>query len=167
MATTYHQLGNTAQQRGRLDEAEEWYRKSLAIKEALGDRPGMASTYHQLGITAQERGRLGEADEWYRKSLAIREDLGDRPGLGLTYAQLALLAEEQGQDREALHWAVRSVSLFNQIPHPSTGTAPAHLARLTARLSMGALQTSWQEITGSPLPPAVRDYITQNQSPDP
>ena len=42
----------TAQDRGRLDEADDWYRKSLAIKEELGNRPGMASTYHQLGITA-------------------------------------------------------------------------------------------------------------------
>ena len=52
IAVTYHQLGMTAQDRGRLDEAEDWYRKALAIKEELGDRPGMAGTYHQLGNTA-------------------------------------------------------------------------------------------------------------------
>ena len=33
----------TAQDRGRLDEADDWYRKSLAINEELGNRPGMAS----------------------------------------------------------------------------------------------------------------------------
>ena len=42
IAVIYHQLGMTAQVRGRLDEAEDWYRQSLAIKEELGDRPGMA-----------------------------------------------------------------------------------------------------------------------------
>ena len=78
---TYHQLGRTAQYRGRLDEAEEWYRKSLAIKEELGDRPGMARHLPWLGVTAEDRGRLDEAEDWYRKSLAIREELGDRPGL--------------------------------------------------------------------------------------
>ena len=78
---TYHQLGITAQDRGRLDEAEDWYRKSLTIKEELGNRPGMATTYHQLGITAQDRGRLDEADDWYRKALTISEELGDRPGM--------------------------------------------------------------------------------------
>jgi hypothetical protein len=55
-------------------------RKSLAIDEELGNRPGMAGTYHQLGVTAQQRGRLGEADDWYRKALAIEEELGDLPG---------------------------------------------------------------------------------------
>ena len=96
---TYHQLGITAQDRGRLDEADDWYRKALTINEELGDRPGMASTYHQLGMTAQDRGRLDEADDWYRKSLTINEELGDRPGMALTYAQLGLLAEERGQPR--------------------------------------------------------------------
>ncbi|HXP20720.1 MAG TPA: tetratricopeptide repeat protein, partial [Streptosporangiaceae bacterium] len=153
--------------RGRLDEADQWYRQSLAISEDLGIRAYLASTYHQLGITAQVRGRLDEADQWYRQSLAIKEDLGNRPGLGLTYAQMALLAEEQGQDHEALNWAVRSVSLFSEVPHPSTGTAPAHLARLATRLGIAAVQESWQEITGGPLPQAVRDYITKQQDPAP
>ena len=82
MATSYHQLGIVAQDRGDLDAAEDWYRKSLAIKEALGDRPGMATSYHQLGMVAQERGDLDAAEDWYRKSLAIKEALGNRPGHG-------------------------------------------------------------------------------------
>ena len=166
-ARSYHQLGMTAQDRGRLDEADEWYRKSLAISEDLDDQPGKARSYHQLGSTAHLREQLEEADKWYRKSLAIREDLGDRPGLGKTYALLAWLAEERGQDREALHWAVRSVSLFGDDPHRSTGTAPARLAELATRLGITAVQQSWQDVTGSPLPPAVRDYITQHQDPTP
>ena len=49
-----------SQVRGQLDQAEDWYRKALAINEELGNRPGMASTYHQLGITAQARGQLDD-----------------------------------------------------------------------------------------------------------
>ena len=79
IAVIYHQLGMTAQFRGQLEEADDWCRKSLAIFEELGNRPGMAGAYHQLGMTAQDRGRLDEADDWYRKSLAISEELGDRP----------------------------------------------------------------------------------------
>ncbi|WP_327398709.1 tetratricopeptide repeat protein [Streptomyces sp. NBC_01288] len=76
IAVCYHHLGIVAQGRGRLEEAEDWYRKSLTIKEDLGDRPVMALTYHQLGTVAQRRGRLEEAEDWYRKSLTIKEDLG-------------------------------------------------------------------------------------------
>jgi tetratricopeptide (TPR) repeat protein len=81
LSTTYHQLGMVAQDRGDLAAAEDWYRKSLAIDEALGDQRGLASSYHQLGRVAQLRGDLAGAEQWYRKSLAILEALGDRPRL--------------------------------------------------------------------------------------
>jgi tetratricopeptide (TPR) repeat protein len=91
-AVTYHQLGMTAQDRKRLDEAEDWYRKALAIEEELGYRPLIALTYHQLGIAAQVRWELDEAEDWYRKALAIKEELGDLPGMALIYHQLGRTA---------------------------------------------------------------------------
>jgi tetratricopeptide (TPR) repeat protein len=162
MAASYHQLGMTAQDRGRLEEADDWYRKALAISEELGNRPYMASTYHQLGRTAHNRGRLEEADDWYRKSLAISEELGNRPYMALTYGQLGLLAEARDQARQALEWMVRCVSLFSQFPHPATGPGPRHLARLTGQLGLSALERAWQQVTGQPLPPPVRDYVTSH-----
>ena len=163
MAASYHQLGISANLRERLEEAEDWYRKSLAIYEDLGNRPSMAASYHQLGIVAQDRGRLEEAGDWYRKSLAIDEDLGNRPGMANSFGQLGLLAEQRGQPRQALEWMVRCVTLFREFPHPMTGTGPDHLARLTAQLGTDALETCWREVTGSPLPQAVRDYISSSQ----
>jgi tetratricopeptide (TPR) repeat protein len=58
-----------------LDEAEDWYRKALAISEELGDKPSMVPTYHQLGRVAQLRGQLDEAEEWSRKALAITSNI--------------------------------------------------------------------------------------------
>lgn len=46
LAITYHQLGVVAQHSGDLAAAEQWYRKALAIKDALGDRHGLANSYH-------------------------------------------------------------------------------------------------------------------------
>jgi tetratricopeptide (TPR) repeat protein len=160
VAGTYHQLGVTAQARGRLDEAEDWYRHALAVGGELGDRPGMASTYHQLGVTAQARGRLDEAEDWYRQSLAVKEELASLPGMALTYGQLGLLAEDRQQPRQALERMVRCVALFPQFPHPLTGPGSRHLARLTRQLGMPALEETWQQVTGQPLPQAVRDYVT-------
>ena len=163
MARTYAQLGNTALERGRLDEAEDWYRKSLTIFQELGDQPHMAATYHALGITAQARGRLDEAGDWFRKALTINEELGNRPGMALTYAQLGLLAEERGQHPLALEWNIQCVTLFDQFPHPMTGTGPAALARLTRQLGAPALDETWQQVTGQPVPQPVRDYITSHR----
>ena len=56
MAIAYRQLGFTAQDRGRLQEAEDWHRKALTISEELGDSPGMSATYHELGMLAATAG---------------------------------------------------------------------------------------------------------------
>jgi hypothetical protein len=112
-----------------------------------------------MGRVAQDRGDLGAAQEWYQKSLAIAEELGDRRSMALTYAQSGVLAAQQGQLAEALAWAVRCVSLFDEIPHPSTGTGPRDLAGLTSLLGMAALKRAWREVTGGKLPQAVRDYV--------
>src|SRR5581483_11146405 len=158
----YHQLGIIAQDCGRLDEAETWYLRSVAISEELGDRPGMAPTYHQLGNAAYLSERLDEAEIWYRKALVIKEDLGDRPSLARTYAQLGLLAEKRGQAPAALEWDIRCVSLFSQFPSPQAGTGPAALARLTRQLGTQALEAAWRQVTGQSVPQAVRDYLASH-----
>ncbi|MFJ9524433.1 tetratricopeptide repeat protein [Streptomyces cyaneofuscatus] len=158
MASSYHQLGRVAQGRGRLEEAEGWYRKSLVIKEDLGNGPGMAFSYHQLGIVAQRRGRLEEAEGWYRKSLVIKEDLGNGPGVAITYAQLGLLAGARDDAGTALAWVIKCIALFDEIPHPMTGSGPELLRLLTALLGIEAVEGAWQQQTGKPMPPAARAY---------
>ncbi|MFN2497216.1 MAG: CHAT domain-containing protein, partial [Pseudonocardiaceae bacterium] len=71
LADIYHQLGGVAQYRGRLDEAENWYRQSLTIKEEFSYWIGIASTKYQLGWVAKDRGQLDEAEDWYYQSLTI------------------------------------------------------------------------------------------------
>ncbi|MFD9563189.1 tetratricopeptide repeat protein [Streptomyces sp. NPDC059994] len=96
IATGYHQIGMVAQHRGRLEEAEEWYHKSLAIEEGLGNRTGMAGSYHQLGIVSQLRGRMTQAEEWYHKSLTIKEELGNQAGMARSYHALGMVAQHRG-----------------------------------------------------------------------
>jgi tetratricopeptide (TPR) repeat protein len=167
MAGNYHQLGMTAHARGRLDEADEWYRKALTLKEELGDQTGIASAYHQFGLTSQARGRLDEAEEWYRRSLTIKEERGDQPGIAMSYGQFGLLAEARQQPGQALAWMIRCVSLFDQFPYHAARSGPPHLARLTRRLGMTALEQTWRQVTGQPLPQAVRDYVTSHHDQKP
>jgi hypothetical protein len=117
-------------------------------------------TYHQLGIVAQQRGRLDDAEHWYHQALTINEQLGNRPGMAMSYGQLGLLAEQREQPTQALEQMVRCVTVFDEFPHPMAGPGPRHLARLTVHLGMPALERTWLDVTGSPLPQAVRDYVT-------
>ena len=87
--------------------------------------------------------------------------------MALTCAQLGLIAEARGQSPLALQWTIRCVTLFDQFPHPMTGTGPTALARLTGQLGMPALEETWRQVTGQPVPQPVRDYITSHHDDQP
>jgi len=149
MANTYHHLGMTAhvghaQNRGSLDEAEDWSRKSLAIKEELGDRPGMAGAYHQLGNTANRRGRLDEADDWHRKSLTINGELGNLPGIAGCYHQLGMTAQDGGRSVEAEDWYRKSLAITEELGNlPGMALTYAQLGLLAQARSQEVLALEW------------------------
>jgi hypothetical protein len=83
-----------------------------------------------------------------------------------TYARLGLVAEDRAQTPLAMEWNIRCVTLFDEFPSPLTSTAPAALARVTRQLGMPALEQAWQQITGQPVPQAVREYIVSHREDD-
>ena len=81
-ASVYHYLGLIAQSRYLHQQAEEWYRKSLNLNEALGSEAECADSYHQLGLIAQiQAGRYEEADEWHLKGAGHQRAAGGRGGV--------------------------------------------------------------------------------------
>jgi tetratricopeptide (TPR) repeat protein len=74
-AVFLHALGIIAQERGAYDEALEWYRRSLALAEELGNRAGMASSYGQIGVLFTTRGTPDAAVSWNLRSLLICMEL--------------------------------------------------------------------------------------------
>lgn len=111
MARSYHQLGIVAADRGRLDDAQDWYTKSLVIAEELGDQTGMARGYHRLSMTAQDRGDYDTAERLYRRSLEIDERIGNQAGIATSYTALAGLSEERGTLDEAVAYRVRALAI--------------------------------------------------------
>jgi tetratricopeptide (TPR) repeat protein len=111
LAASYHELGTLAYQRHHFDEADRWYRRSLEIKAASGDKPGLAVGYHQLGILAENRGDLDEAERLYNRAIAIREELDDQPNIAGDYHQLGNVALRRGRLDEAEVWHYKALSI--------------------------------------------------------
>ncbi len=75
--------------------AEDWYRKSLAINEELGDRPHAAITYAQLALLAEDMGQGRKATGWnIRCVTSIDQFPSVQTGTGAT--ALARLARQFG-----------------------------------------------------------------------
>lgn len=115
VAVVMNQLGRVAQERGELTQAEDWYLKSLQIKESLGDDFGVANTCQNLGVLTQMRGDLARAEKWYRKSLTIRKRLDDRPGVAAMYHHLGGIALKRGQLDQAEHWILKALATNEEI----------------------------------------------------
>jgi len=90
---------------------------------------------------------------------AIKEKLDDRASTAVTYSKLGLIAEEKDDPDEALKWTVRCVALFDDVPHPGSGTGPDQLARLAHQLGFATMEACWQRVTRDALPDAVRHYV--------
>jgi hypothetical protein len=97
MADNYHQLGNIAVFLERPEDAQEWCLKSLAIREDLGDRPGMATSCGQLGLLAEYREQPHQAFDWFVQCATMSDSFHDpmtAPHLARLTAQLGAKALE-------------------------------------------------------------------------
>ena len=122
---SYESLGYIAEDQGKLGEAEEWYRKGLAIRESLAEetntvefRRDLSLSFERLGVIAQARSKQNEAEEWYRKGLAICESLAEetnmiqfRRDLSVSYNKLGYIAEARGKLSEAEEWYRKNLAI--------------------------------------------------------
>ncbi len=72
-ADAFIRLGQAAAHAGNYTEAEAYYRRSLALREAGHDLPGVASCYNLLGVLQKKRGNYQAALDLYHQGLARME----------------------------------------------------------------------------------------------
>ena len=138
-SVSYNKLGDIAKAQGKLSDAEEWYRKGLAIAEELEKETGtveearrdLSISYNNLGNLAKAQGKLSDAEEWCRKGLALREALAEETGtvqarrdLSVSYNNLGDIAQAQGRLRKAEEWYRKGLVIFEALAE-ETGTVEA------------------------------------------
>ena len=115
IASTYSQLGQTAQQAGQLDQAFEYYEEAIQISRQIGDRRREARTLHQLGTVAQAQGEPAKAREYYEESLEISQKLNMQSDVASTMQQLSLLARETGEAEQAASLDKQSETIYESL----------------------------------------------------
>lgn len=102
MGTALHNLGSILLQRGRIPEAEESYRRAVALRSSQGDSLEVASSLHGLGTALHAASRFPEALEAFQEAASVRRaSLGeDHPltlyslgGVAGTWSSLGEVAE--------------------------------------------------------------------------
>ncbi|MBM11684.1 MAG: hypothetical protein CL759_06365 [Chloroflexi bacterium] len=113
-AAVYHQMGQVAQNRWQLAEAEELFTKSLAILEGGEDEETVADDYYGLGLVSQYQRRYTEAKEWFSKALEIHQRIGDAEEMIKDYRSLGVCAQYKFEYDEASSWYQRAREIVEE-----------------------------------------------------
>jgi tetratricopeptide (TPR) repeat protein len=129
-------LGLAQSQAERYADAEQTYRRVIAMREAtLGpDDPEVAQVLNNLAVTYKRQERIPEAVDCLRRSLAIREaKLGaDHPNVGLVLNNLGNCLRNEKKYAEAEKTLTRARAILETPPHEAFVTALDSFAGLRA-----------------------------------
>ncbi len=125
-AAVYHQMGEVALKRWQLDEAEDWYLKSIAIIEEGEDRASVADDYYGMGQVRQYQRRYTEARDWYSKSLDIHQRVEDVEEMVKDYRSLGLCAQFRFEYQEAESWYHRAREILEEARDEETSVLIYH-----------------------------------------
>jgi tetratricopeptide (TPR) repeat protein len=73
--TIYHNLGYAYEVQGDLDEALEWYRRSLRLKRKMGNSAGVANTTAAVAVALYKKGQLNLASKWRTRARELCQSL--------------------------------------------------------------------------------------------
>ena len=113
-AAVFHQMGQVAQNRWQLEEAEQLYTQSLAIIEDGEDQEPVADDYYGLGMVCQYRRRYTEAKEWFSKALDIHQRIDDAEEMVKDYRSLGLCSQYKFEYDEAASWYQRAREILEE-----------------------------------------------------
>lgn len=87
----YVTLGVVGLKEGDFARAKSYFRESLKIRAALGEKRRMPACYVDLAIAYQNRLDLKTAEELYKKALQLYEEIGYQEGIAITLLDLGSL----------------------------------------------------------------------------
>ncbi|MDA1127849.1 MAG: tetratricopeptide repeat protein [Chloroflexi bacterium] len=125
-AAVFHQMGQVAQSRWNLEEAERLFTHSLAIIEGGEDQEPVADDYYGLGLVCQYRRRYTEAKEWFSKALEIHQRINDGEEMVKDYRSLGLCAQYQFEYDEAASWYQRAREILEEARDEETAVLVYH-----------------------------------------
>ena len=125
-AAVFHQMGQVAQNRWQLEEAQDLYTRSLAIIEGGEDEETVADDYYGLGMVCQYRRRYTEAKEWFSKALDIHQRINDGEEMVKDYRSLGLCSQYKFEYDEAASWYQRAREILEEARDEETAVLVYH-----------------------------------------
>ncbi len=114
-ANTLIGAGVLAWCQGDPEEATYYYKRSLTLLRALGDRQGEGNALNNLGLVLMEQGDYASARQLYEEALAIRRAIQHEVGIHVSLNNLGNLAFYLGDYESAWERYQESLELRRQM----------------------------------------------------
>lgn len=112
-------------------KALDHFQRSLKIREAIDDKPGIATCLHNLGTYYSERARntktIGENNDYinnslvyFKQSLKIREQMADRTGMAYSLNNIATALFKLNKIKEAEKIGLQNLQLSQELGFPES-----------------------------------------------
>jgi len=95
--------------------AIDYYTRSLAINEQIGDKNGIANSLNNIGVAYYEQGAYASAIDYYTRSLVIGEEIGDKSKIANSLGNIGLIYKNQGDYAKAIDYHTRCLTIKEEI----------------------------------------------------
>jgi tetratricopeptide (TPR) repeat protein/transcriptional regulator with XRE-family HTH domain len=114
-ATLAYTYGQILFQMGRANDASEYYRKSLAIYQELGDKKNEGVVLAALGRLELSLGHMDKAEEYCQQALTIHRAMKDRKEESVDISSLGQVALGCRQFEKAEEYCQRALALRREM----------------------------------------------------
>lgn len=115
LAFALNNMGFIYKDLGNITTALDYFNRSLALKEEIGDKKGMAVSYSNIGYIFKNQGDIPTALEYYHKGLKIQEELNDKYGMAYSFNSIGYIYDIQGDTDLALEYYNKSLVLRKEL----------------------------------------------------
>ena len=98
-----------------LPKALEYYQKSLAMNEQLGNKDYVADNLGNIGNIYRDLNYYSKAMEYYKNALKIAEEIGDKNVISIWDINIGELYEKQGNHPDAIKYESKGLSLAIEV----------------------------------------------------
>lgn len=114
LAKAWNTCGITFHITSRYEKAVEFYKKSMAIREKIGDKEGVAASLSNIGAIYFNKGDYVMALDYYYKSLKIEHAIGNKKGEAQTYNDLGLVYDELAEAQRDSSGLKKAIGLYKK-----------------------------------------------------
>lgn len=115
LAHAYNSIGSIYRVSNKLDEAKDYFEKSIKLRHATGDSVGLASSYNNIGIIYMMTAKYDTGMTYWGNSLDIKLAIGDSVGAATTMNNMAMYYRDIGETEKALDYFHRVLKIKKRV----------------------------------------------------